>query len=699
MPINYTVPTVVIPPVGVQGATGPTGPTGPKGDRGADGFAGSAGSTGATGPAGSPGGATGPTGATGAQGIQGPSGPVGPQGDQGPQGASGPQGATGVQGATGPTGPQGSTGIQGSTGPTGPNGIQGPTGTQGATGPQGIQGITGPTGVQGPTGATGPSIYINVKSYGAIGNGISNDTTAIANAIAAASSGDTVWFPAGTYLTDKITISTASLTLKGSGATIKQRVNSNYILIEVNANNLTIEGLTLDGNSSAFSGSYVGMVKVLSKDRLFVTHCTLQNTGDTGIQFTGATNDSQIDSCVFNACVYVGVYANTDDSGTIRNLSVTNSIFKGFTVNSSAGVRMAGKASYPIINGSVSNCAFYDSTHTAQGVDMFGGGRGLRVENNTFEGGIWGASLNSAWDSVMVGNTVRGAATYGLEMSQAVSYGGCVRCAVTGNTVYADGQDMDAGITSLLGQDNVIADNVVISSTSTSGTKGLYITSQSTVISGNRVSGFETPISLSDADKFVISSNIIDSPVGGHLAVLGSSTVPITKGIICNNNFTGTATNAAIINLYSGSGSHANVDIYGNNTTDAAASGGYRALAVIAGTWTNINSHDNLSDDSSSATVDLDPEFYPYASNDTLPFNFRSATLADNTFTLTIPDPTTVPNQEYFFKKIGGSSNVVTIDPSGSGTIDGSGTYTLQTVNSFVRLKSNSTSYYVIAKG
>ena len=86
-------------------------------------------------------------------------------------GEAGPPGPTGLTGPTGPTGPQGTS-----------NGVTGPTGPQGAIGPGGGSNL-------------GPR-WVSVATYGAVGNGTTDDTTAIKSAITAAGVGGTVHFPA-----------------------------------------------------------------------------------------------------------------------------------------------------------------------------------------------------------------------------------------------------------------------------------------------------------------------------------------------------------------------------------------------------------------------------------------------------------------------------------------------------------------------
>jgi len=111
---------------------------------------------------------------------------------------------TGPTGAPGPIGPRGLTGEKGATGAQGLTGLKGPTGAQGVTGPQGA------TGLQGPLGITelGNTAVVDAV-YG-------NDATAsvgglpyltVQAAVAAVSTGQTVWILPGTYnLSSGITI-------------------------------------------------------------------------------------------------------------------------------------------------------------------------------------------------------------------------------------------------------------------------------------------------------------------------------------------------------------------------------------------------------------------------------------------------------------------------------------------------------------
>lgn len=72
----------------------------------------------------------------------------------------------------------------------------------GPTGPSGPTGAQGPAGATGATGPIGPSVGVSVKSYGAVGDGTTDDTAAIQAAINHCLSTQpqpALYFPAGVY--------------------------------------------------------------------------------------------------------------------------------------------------------------------------------------------------------------------------------------------------------------------------------------------------------------------------------------------------------------------------------------------------------------------------------------------------------------------------------------------------------------------
>jgi len=226
--------------VGATGSSGQQGDTGvgEKGDTGvgAKGDTG-VGVTGATGEDGEQGDTgIGAVGATGEDGLRGDTG-IGEKGDTGNDGLQGDTGvgttgATGIQGDTG-IGEKGDTGV-GTVGATGEDGDQGDTGV-GTVGATGEQGDTGPDNVSTST-STDITGYLygdgdtleghtssvvtrrfDVTDYGAVGDGNTDDSGAIQDAIDAANTagGGEVFFPVGVYVIETELTSYENISMVG----------------------------------------------------------------------------------------------------------------------------------------------------------------------------------------------------------------------------------------------------------------------------------------------------------------------------------------------------------------------------------------------------------------------------------------------------------------------------------------------------
>lgn len=217
--------------------------------------------------------------------LRGPQGPQGPKGDDGATGQPGTAATVTVGTVT--TGDAGTSASVTNSGTstnailnfTIPRGAIGPSGTDGAQGPQGNPGADGAAAGFGTVQATvdanvgtpsvevsasgpntaknltfafhnikgdkGPSNGISVLDYGADNTGTTDSTSAVNNTINAASAGDTVIFPGGTYRID-------------SGITLKSGVTYDFGGSTIVLNQ---QGFTLNGTQSSVgstTGQYTG---------------------------------------------------------------------------------------------------------------------------------------------------------------------------------------------------------------------------------------------------------------------------------------------------------------------------------------------------------------------------------------------------------------------------------------------------------
>jgi hypothetical protein len=159
----------------------------------------------------------------------------------------------------------------------------------------------------GPKGDPGSPSIIYVENYGAVGNGVVNDTTAILNAIAALpDAGGVIEFSPGTYLVSNsggsvaLSLTSPNITLRGAGknATVIKVSDTAHVL-NITGTGCIVEDLTVDGSAD---GDYTG--------------------GTHGIRIQGISQE--IRNVAVTNCKAYGIGVGQSDGSTTKGLRLDN---------------------------------------------------------------------------------------------------------------------------------------------------------------------------------------------------------------------------------------------------------------------------------------------------------------------------------------------------------------------------------------
>lgn len=289
--------------------------------------------------------------------------------------------------------------------------------------------------------------FVNVKNYGAVGDGVANDTQAIQNAIDAVSStGRTIYFPAGTYLVTPATlkdwegtplgegqmtcafIMRSGMSLWGDvGATIKLANNCSTTSVpkrlalfftNVPLQNLSFVGLTMDMNglnnriSPSAPASYnrynQAMIHVTGTiagvaarcDNVVINNCKFLNTAGTSCVVMAQSNSAgitlgtnwSITNCLFSnngidTDDHSSVFAWADDVVCDNNIFTADTMFpNGISGNSGTfvGYEVHG-ANQRFTNNLVSN--YWQGMWVAS--NLTSDADNIVIANNTFSPVKW----------------------------------------------------------------------------------------------------------------------------------------------------------------------------------------------------------------------------------------------------------------------------------------------------------------------
>lgn len=144
--------------------------------------------------------------------------------------------------------------------------------------------VAAPPRARAGSGNLSPALHVNVKDFGALGDGVQDDTAAIKAAIAAAGTG-AVTFPRGTYLLASTIALTTAVSLVGEGAgtadsassaltTIKYTGTTGEMLTYLKVYGAKVSGIRLDGNGKATHGINADRLRNSVVEDVVIAGCT-----------------------------------------------------------------------------------------------------------------------------------------------------------------------------------------------------------------------------------------------------------------------------------------------------------------------------------------------------------------------------------------------------------------------------------------
>jgi nitrous oxidase accessory protein NosD len=326
-----------------------------------------------------------------------------------------------------------------------------------------------------------PIVNVMDPTYGAVGNGVTNDAAAIQAAINALSPsvGGVVIFPAGTYLIGSaIEITRSSVTLRGSRGAIIKLANSavgtlayGSMIVAFQKLNLTIEGLAIDGNkaNNDINDNYGNGINIYDCQRVTVANNHIYNCPRDGITISDHT---RLDPAALG---------NED-------IIVANNVISscGSTSQTTGGEGILVVQGNGVI---ISNNLCRDNKYRGIEVETlastvdYRGCVNITVENNICnDNTVTGIGINGPSRLLVVGNICEGNNEYGIRVNSAT-------VVASSNIIISDNRIDNSTTGKCISIENY--EQLTVSGNITSGgVNGLYLTDVEDILaSGNVISG------------------------------------------------------------------------------------------------------------------------------------------------------------------------------------------------------------------
>ena len=376
-----------------------------------------------------------------------------------------------------------------------------------------------------------PSLYQyapgDVRRYGAVGNGSTDDSGAITTAI---STGHPIIFERKTYACASVLTISASRVIEGNGATLKRTTDSDFVrFLNISGTNVTIRDLRIDGNRAALTPSEFkgGIFVTGSVVRLENVHC-VNCVGD-GFELRGT--NIVLDGCSSDNAYRNGLSITDGYAVVVANSSFANTNGTAPECGIDVEPDLAASDCYNI---HFTNC--YASGNVSHGAQVLLSDTPTGVQRDIH-----------FTDCVFEGNTGTG-----ITVSRAINTR-IVNCDVRGNTAGGIYFSKDASDVQIVGGQVRLNGGRGISLVMDSGKTAKDIAIDGVSIKDNSASSAGTNAGIRAAGPGSVTGLVITNcRIGndgtsnqGHAITTGGTTV--TKLRVVNNDLTGNATAATTL--------------------------------------------------------------------------------------------------------------------------------------------------------
>jgi parallel beta-helix repeat protein len=407
---------------------------------------------------------------------------------------------------------------------------------------------------------------VSVKDFGAVGDGVTNDTAAIQAAVA---TGKDVYIPTGVYIqSSTVTVSTNGQSIYGDGdLSVIQQSGVLFDLFSVTGNNAKFLNLRFNGAATSQDSLNVYFAIIgdatAQPDNIAVLNCRFSGSvageGWRGaVKFNSGCNYGRVENCFFER-----LWGSTDDCGYgLLTGNVTNALAVG-----NVGIATTGRGRHLIyFSAGASNCtaAFnYAEGFAEAGLQQFSQGAQPPCYRNTFaynslvncsaNGTSTSSSLQisgHSFDAKIIGNQISGSGRNGISVYNFL-LSDCSNTTVADNTV-VDSKYYGIFVNGATGN-NILRGNIVRESSRISA--GTYsniqidsddvtpVATTNVLVQGNHSTGAffaRSPIAIAGATP---PTGIVMS--GNNFPICNVSGISINPGItVTGDNVTGSWTPA-----------------------------------------------------------------------------------------------------------------------------------------------------------